>query len=625
MATGACCVTMFLSFCRLLGLPDVGLISYGEMIDQGRLITEAVSIPVIGDADNGYGNCMNVKRTVKGFINAGFAGIILEDQVSPKACGHTQGRKVVSREEAIMHIKAAVDARKESGSDIVIVARTDSRQALSLDEALWRARAFADAGADVLFIDALASREEMMAFCAVSPGVPKMANMLEGGGKTPILSPLELEEIGYKIIAYPLSLIGVSMRAMEDALVAIKGGRIPPPSSLPSFEEIKDTLGFNRYYEEEKRYVASPAQSSFGSGNYDYTTEASSSGDTKSRTEKSQEPIIDILPQLYDPGSAGGRGPSSGMWSRTLRLKITGRDGVQKIDARIPAGFLEGMTKVIPGLAGTNIMERLRNAPMDSDNPQNGQILLDFEDGMGDRIQVFIADPMGRARGAKSADRMTGTAVAERRRRRMNLGKKKRNGGQNSFSLDFRPDHGGDSGWDLGDSRGGVLLPPRGAAAGSSATLPGSGDPHHCHCRRHADGDSGSRLASARSPRNSKTVTEAEKNGLCLIPALVRGMLDKAMFLFGFINLLGDIEAKQVCNVIEYSLCTIIVSKKRLILCYRGWDGSRKTLTCPNGMRVKEMSHGEEEWVLGHCGKGEKDKGHQYSGRVNQMHALLDI
>ena len=98
-------------------------------------------------------------------------------KVSPKACGHTQGRKVVSREEAILHIKAAVDARKESGSDIVIVARTDSRQALSLDEALWRARAFADAGADVLFIDALASREEMKAFCAVSPGVPKMVRL----------------------------------------------------------------------------------------------------------------------------------------------------------------------------------------------------------------------------------------------------------------------------------------------------------------------------------------------------------------------------------------------------------------------------------------------------------------
>ncbi|MBA0801217.1 hypothetical protein Gohar_011594, partial [Gossypium harknessii] len=101
-----------------LGLPDTGFISYGEMVDQGQQITQAVSIPVIGDGDNGYGNAMNVKRTVKGYIRAGFAGIILEDQVSPKACGHTQGRKVVSREEAVMRIKAAVDARKESGSDI---------------------------------------------------------------------------------------------------------------------------------------------------------------------------------------------------------------------------------------------------------------------------------------------------------------------------------------------------------------------------------------------------------------------------------------------------------------------------------------------------------------------------
>ncbi|XP_062226106.1 uncharacterized protein LOC133924538 isoform X2 [Phragmites australis] len=379
----ACFTSGFSISAARLGLPDVGLISYGEMIDQGRLITEAVSIPVIGDADNGYGNCMNVKRTVRGFINAGFAGIILEDQVSPKACGHTQGRKVVSREEAIMHIKAAVDARNESGSDIVIVARTDSRQALSLDEALLRVRAFADAGADVLFIDALASREEMKAFCAIAPGVPKMANMLEGGGKTPILGPVELEEIGYKIIAYPLSLIGVSMRAMEDALVAIKGGRIPPPGSLPSFEEIKDTLGFSHYYEEENQYVVTPAQS-YRSG------EPSSSGESKSRTEKPQEPVVDILPQVYDVGSTGGRGPSTGMWSRTLRLKITGRDGVQKFDARIPAGFLEGMTKIIPGLAGANIMERLRNAPIDMENPQNGQILLDVEDTVGDRIQVFI-------------------------------------------------------------------------------------------------------------------------------------------------------------------------------------------------------------------------------------------
>ncbi|XP_028759775.1 uncharacterized protein LOC114718580 isoform X2 [Neltuma alba] len=329
-----------------LGLPDTGYMSYGEMLDQGQQITQAVSIPVIGDGDNGYGNAMNVKRTVKGYIRAGFAGIILEDQVSPKACGHTKGRKVVSREESVMRIKAAVDARIESGSDIVIVARTDSRQAVSLDEALRRSRAFADAGADVLFIDALASKEEMKAFSEVSPLIPKMANMLEGGGKTPILDPQELEDIGYKLVAYPLSLIGVSIRAMQDSLTAIRGGRIPPPGTMPSFEEIKDILGFNTYYEEEKRYATS----------------------------------------LDQPTRDGSKDPFSRIWSRSLRIKITGRDGFEKLDLRIPAGFLEGVTNIVPALGGVNLKELLDDAA----GEVGGKQLLDFNDTMGDRIQVFL-------------------------------------------------------------------------------------------------------------------------------------------------------------------------------------------------------------------------------------------
>eukprot|EP00245_Coleochaete_scutata_P017349 TRINITY_DN8485_c0_g1_i1.p1 TRINITY_DN8485_c0_g1~~TRINITY_DN8485_c0_g1_i1.p1 ORF type:complete len:518 (+),score=94.12 TRINITY_DN8485_c0_g1_i1:80-1633(+) len=238
-----------------LGLPDTGLISYGEMVEQGRLIANAVSIPVIGDGDNGYGNAMNVKRTVQGYAQAGFAGILIEDQVSPKACGHTAGRKVLSREEAIMKIKAAVDARNEGPYDILIVARTDARQAISFEEALWRARAFAEAGADVLFVDALASKQEMIDFCQVAPSLPKMANMLEGGGRTPILSPDELATIGFKIVAYPLSLIGVSIRAMKDALSALKSGRLPPPSQLPSFEEVKAVVGFPEYYVDEAKYA----------------------------------------------------------------------------------------------------------------------------------------------------------------------------------------------------------------------------------------------------------------------------------------------------------------------------------------------------------------------------------
>ncbi|KAK4266532.1 hypothetical protein QN277_027433 [Acacia crassicarpa] len=372
-----------------LGLPDTGYMSYGEMVDQGQQITQAVSIPVIGDGDNGYGNAMNVKRTVKGYIRAGFAGIILEDQVSPKACGHTKGRKVVSREEAVMRIKAAVDARIESGSDIVIVARTDSRQALSLDEALRRSRAFADAGADVLFIDALASKEEMKAFCEVSPLIPKMANMLEGGGKTPILDPQGLEDIGYKLVAYPLSLVGVSIRAMQDTLTAIRGGRIPPPGSMPSFEEIKDILGFNTYYEEEKRYATSLDQlSSARVSSSLYSIQRKDQVDTEETSQSSQEPIVEVItPDVYNNyGADGSKDPFLRIWSRTLRIKITGRDGFEKLDLRIPAGFLEGITNIVPALGGVNLKELLNDAAEEV----GGKQLLDFNDTIGDRIQVFL-------------------------------------------------------------------------------------------------------------------------------------------------------------------------------------------------------------------------------------------
>ncbi|KAF9688303.1 hypothetical protein SADUNF_Sadunf02G0183500 [Salix dunnii] len=386
------CPLFFLRFsisAAKLGLPDTGFISYGEMVDQGQQITQAVSIPVIGDADNGYGNPMNVKRTVKGYIRAGFAGIILEDQVSPKACGHTHNRKVVSREEAIMRIKAAVDAREETGSDIVIVARTDSRQAVSLDESLWRSRAFADAGADVVFIDALASREEMKSFCEVSPFVPKMANMLEGGGKTPMLTPFELEELGYKLVSYPLSLMGVSIRAMQDSLAAIKGGRIPPPGSMPSFEEIKDILGFNTYYEEEKRYAISSGQTARqrASSNV-YGIQQRTSDDTEQRSQSPQDPVVEVItPEVYSSyGADNSRGPFSGIWSRTLRVKITGRDGFEKLDVRIPAGFLDGITNIVPALGGVNIKELLDDAAEEL----GGKLLLDFNDTVGDRIQVFL-------------------------------------------------------------------------------------------------------------------------------------------------------------------------------------------------------------------------------------------
>jgi 2-methylisocitrate lyase-like PEP mutase family enzyme len=234
-----------------LGAPDTGLISYAEMLDQGRSICEACPLPVIGDGDTGYGNALNVKRTVKGYAQAGFAGVMIEDQLAPKRCGHTEGKQVVERDEALQRLKAAVDAR-DAGADIVIVARTDARATHGLEEALARARAFATLGADVIFVEALLSRDEMRAACATSEK-PMLANMLEGG-KTPILAPAELEAIGYKLAAYPLTLLSAAVHAMRDALASLARGKTP--ERLLAFEELHRVVGFDAYDAEARHYVA---------------------------------------------------------------------------------------------------------------------------------------------------------------------------------------------------------------------------------------------------------------------------------------------------------------------------------------------------------------------------------
>ena len=225
-----------------LALPDTGLISYGEMLDHGRNICGAVSIPVIGDADTGYGNILNVKRTVAGYARAGFACAMIEDQVSPKRCGHTAGKQVVPRDEALARVRAAVEVR-ENGSDILIMARTDARATDGLDEALWRARAFADLGADIGFCEAPRSEAEMQRICDEVPA-PQMANLVEGG-ETPMLAPSRLEEIGYKIAAYPLTLLSAGARAMTEALDALVRGA--PVERLLEFSELRDLVGFDAY------------------------------------------------------------------------------------------------------------------------------------------------------------------------------------------------------------------------------------------------------------------------------------------------------------------------------------------------------------------------------------------
>ena len=232
-----------------LALPDTGLISYGEMLDQGREICSAVSIPVIGDADTGYGNALNVKRTVRGYAATGFACVMIEDQLAPKRCGHTRGKEVVGRAEALARIRAAVYAREE-GADLLVMARTDARGPLGLDEALWRAQAFADLGADVIFLEAPASEVEMERACR-EVTAPSMANMVEGGD-TPLLPSKRLEELGYRIAAYPLTLLSSATRAMTEALEALRRGETP--DGLLPFEALREVVGFDAYDRERARY-----------------------------------------------------------------------------------------------------------------------------------------------------------------------------------------------------------------------------------------------------------------------------------------------------------------------------------------------------------------------------------
>ncbi|WP_428926197.1 isocitrate lyase/PEP mutase family protein [Marinibacterium sp. SX1] len=238
-----------------IGAPDLGLMSYSEVLDQARNITDAIDIPLIGDGDTGYGNAMNVRRTVSGFAKAGCASVMIEDQLAPKRCGHTPGKAVVTREEAFDRIRAAVDERsalREQGQDILILARTDARHEHGLSEAIERAARFAELGADILFVEAPKDVAEMRRICDELPG-PKMANIVEGG-ETPDLTNAELRDIGYSIAAYPLSLMASAMQAMVTTLRAMREDRRP---GQMDFTELRQRIGFDDYYEMSETYASS--------------------------------------------------------------------------------------------------------------------------------------------------------------------------------------------------------------------------------------------------------------------------------------------------------------------------------------------------------------------------------
>lgn len=229
--------------------PDTGLMSLGEMLDRGREICAAVSIPMIGDGDTGFGNAVSVRRTVQGYARAGFACVMIEDQVAPKCCGHTEGKQVVPRDEAEVRLQAALDARDE-GADILVMGRTDARGPLGLEEAIERARRFADMGADITFLEAPRDEDEMRAYCEAVPG-PKMANMIEQG-VTPVLPPDRLERLGYRIAVYPLTQLSAAIRAMRDSLEQIRSEG--EASNVLDFPDLTETVGFPAYHRLADRY-----------------------------------------------------------------------------------------------------------------------------------------------------------------------------------------------------------------------------------------------------------------------------------------------------------------------------------------------------------------------------------
>ncbi|HWU39070.1 MAG TPA: isocitrate lyase/PEP mutase family protein [Candidatus Acidoferrum sp.] len=235
-----------------LGLPDAGYISLPEMVERGRNMVQAVGIPVLADADTGYGNELNVRRTVELYEGAGLAGCHIEDQVAPKRCGHTLGRQVVPAEEMVRKIRAAVDARRDP--NFLIIARTDARTGHGLAEALRRGRLYEDAGADSVFIESPETEEEL-AHAAKGLRIP-VANMADFG-RTPIVSAARLAEMGFKIAIYPITALLAAARAMERVLAGLRQHGTPVvfyPDLMP-FKEMLEVVGFPQVWELEKRYA----------------------------------------------------------------------------------------------------------------------------------------------------------------------------------------------------------------------------------------------------------------------------------------------------------------------------------------------------------------------------------
>jgi 2,3-dimethylmalate lyase len=250
-------MTGFGTAASLLGRPDIGLVSSGEMIDNARRIAGCVAVPVIADADTGYGNPINVIRTVRDYERAGVAGIHLEDQVMPKRCGHLSGKVVVPPGDMAAKIRAAVAARADP--DFVVIARTDARAVEGIHGALDRAARYLEAGADVLFIEAPENDEEIELIARTFAGVPLLFNWAEGG-RTPPISLSRLSELGFRIIIFPIGALLSAATAIRSFLATLRRDGTPGAvlATIPTIAEFVDTLGMAEVRDLESRFGDQP-------------------------------------------------------------------------------------------------------------------------------------------------------------------------------------------------------------------------------------------------------------------------------------------------------------------------------------------------------------------------------
>jgi 2-methylisocitrate lyase-like PEP mutase family enzyme len=244
---------------RSMGIPDIGLVTMSEAIERAAQVVSAIKIPIIADADTGYGNAVNLVRTVREFERIGVAAIHIEDQVTPKRCGHLDGKEVVSLPEIEQKIAAALAAR--SDRDFCIIARTDARAVNGMDDAINRAKAFAKLGVDAIFVEAPQSEEELAEIPRRLPGIPLLVNVFKGG-KTPMLPAERLEKMGYRIAIYPSETQRGAIHAMRNALATLKreGTTESIDASLTTFKERDRVVGLDDWQKIEREYLAADTE-----------------------------------------------------------------------------------------------------------------------------------------------------------------------------------------------------------------------------------------------------------------------------------------------------------------------------------------------------------------------------